>query len=47
MYGYINKERKTVEFGRQDFELMGTQLGTTLVQYIDMIDEDDLIKKNL
>ena len=24
MYGYINKERRTIELTKEDFELMGT-----------------------
>ena len=47
MYGYINKERRTIELTKEDFELMGTQLGNTILQYVDMIDEDDRIKSNL
>lgn len=47
MYGYINKDRRTIELKKQDFELMGNKLGLTLLTYADIVDDDERIKVNL
>ena len=47
MHAYINKERRTVEFKRPDFCEMGRKLGTTLLTYADIVDDDERVKVNL
>ena len=47
MFGYINKERRTIEFTRRDFEQMGLSLGTSFLQYADIVDDDERVKMNL
>ncbi len=39
-YGYIDSERKTVEFRRDFYELMGRHLADTLLEYTQMLDEE-------
>eukprot|EP01022_Parablepharisma_sp_SALTPOND_P012542 TRINITY_DN1617_c0_g1_i1.p1 TRINITY_DN1617_c0_g1~~TRINITY_DN1617_c0_g1_i1.p1 ORF type:complete len:972 (+),score=111.72 TRINITY_DN1617_c0_g1_i1:10640-13555(+) len=39
-YGFINEDRKTVEFGQQFYEVMGKYIAESLSDYADMLEEE-------